>query len=74
MFNYIKLSIMFRTFTTKIKSFVTIKIKHKHQPIKQLLYVKEDYTYSKRDLYTMNKQKQQDAIHKYWRYHHGDEL
>ena len=65
---------MIRTFTTKIKALATIKIKHKHQPVKRLLCVQEDYTYSKINTTTITKQKQLHAIHKYWRYHHGDEL
>ena len=64
---------MLRTFTTKIKSIATIKYKHdKH--IKSILTVKENYTYSKHTIDKLNKQKKKDAVHKYWRYHHGDEL
>ena len=64
---------MLRTFTTKIKSIATIKYKHdKH--IKSILAVKENYTYSKHTIDKLNKQKKKDAVHKYWRYHHGDEI
>jgi|TARA_B110000211_G_C14023699_1_gene528830 hypothetical protein len=67
---------MLRSFTTKIKSIVTIKYKH-NKHIKKILTVKEDYSYSKYtidNINKQNKQKKQDAIHKYWRYHHGDEI
>jgi hypothetical protein len=66
---------MLRTFTTKIKTIVSIRIKNKHNPhIKTLFNVEENYTYSKHTINKINKQKKKDAIHRYWRYHHGDEL
>jgi hypothetical protein len=49
---------MLRTFTTKIKSIVSIKIKHRNNPhIKTLFNVEENYTYSKHTINKINKQK-----------------
>ena len=49
---------MLRTFTTKIKTIVSIRIKNKHNPhIKTLFNVEENYTYSKHTINKINKQK-----------------
>ena len=64
---------MFRTFATKIKKTAVIRYKP-NKKIKKILIVHEDYTYSKYTVDNINKQKKRDDIHRYWRYHHGDEL
>ena len=49
---------MLRTFTTKIKYIVSIKIKNKHNPhIKTLFNVEENYTYSKQSINKKKKKK-----------------